>query len=93
VLPVQRDLNQVVESTPPEVDEDALTEELIAAAPPGAPTESTPGRTDRVADSLRGVWGLSDLKSVNLLPAQLTGPAQQKSPRYPRLNLQYLTCG
>ncbi|WP_142358626.1 hypothetical protein [Mycobacterium heckeshornense] len=46
--------NQVVETPPPDdpVDEDALAEELIAAEPPGAPTESTPGQTDRVAEAL-----------------------------------------
>jgi len=52
-----KDLKQVGESTPPDdehevIDEDELAEELIASAPPGAPTKSTPGQTDRVAEAL-----------------------------------------
>jgi transposase-like protein len=53
---IRKDLYQIGTPADPEpldVDADELAEELIAAEPPGAPTESTPGQTSRVAEALR----------------------------------------
>jgi hypothetical protein len=87
---VIKDLNQVVESTPPaaepidaEVDEGTLAEELIAAAgTPGAPTESTPGQTSRVAEALDRARQPSRVEPPKV--TGLDGKTYQPTPPHPR---------
>lgn len=68
---VHKALNSGVRNLTPEpnaeAESDALAEELIAAEPPGAPTESTPGQTGRVTAAL------DRARSSNPAPKPITG--------------------
>ncbi|MCV7090212.1 hypothetical protein [Mycobacterium interjectum] len=53
-------------TTSGDADADTLAEELIASEPPGAPTESTPGQTDRVNQALERARGTSSAQVIGI---------------------------
>lgn len=98
VMTVQNELARVRDRTPePDAESDALAEELIAEQElpprpenymnvPGAPTDSTPGQTDRVADSIAKAHEQTtpEPKSVIGIDGKKYGPTQHDISTPPR---------
>lgn len=85
----RRSLPPVTNVTPdPEVAEDALAEELIAAEPPGGLTDESPGQTDRVAEALARARGAAKPAE----PAPVIGVDGKRYPRTAHVRHQSGDC-